>query len=504
MSLLSLYDQALPKLERLGRWLVWGRRRLADEIAADLRLASAQAGEQEQALATAQQSLERIKSGFVALREQHGLATQHHEQSAASLQRIEQDYAQLRERNSLVVQLLSVAPPENPGLDLLRELIDKEYLPFANDEQSLAEEAQALLLLQGVVEELRLMTGFPGIFGKAVLAIAGSFSAGKSAFVNSFIADSKLHLAVGITPVTAIPAYVVQAARPAIWAHGANGGAVTLQAQTYRHITHDYIKALGFNLKQIMPALSIGLPLDDALFAHLCLIDTPGYNPAPDQGYSNEDGATARRFVATANALLWVIGVDANGTLSASDLHFIRSLALGQRELYVVVNKADLRPQADLDAILDAVDDVLADEDIAVVGISAYSAVHRREYCSRRLSLTDFLRRQNRPSSSRANITGTINRVFDMYQQAIHADLARSEQIAVTFKSIQLDVLQAGDKVLDGQLIERFDAIKQHFDTTSLQELAARAQMIRARLLAAAEAALDAIDAGQPARVAPA
>jgi GTPase SAR1 family protein len=501
----EFFAALIERTERLGKWFLWGRRRLRDEVVASLHTVAVEAHQATQQLQAQQLELGQWE-------EHHTVLSKHKEVIAAqllvvetkaaqasqelgtvrdSLGRLEESYAGLRERHDLVAGLLSVRAPVTPGLSRLRKLVDQDYMAFANDEQSLAEEAEALLLLQGVLEDLRLLSCFPAIYGKRRVAIAGSFSAGKSELVNSFIGDSSVRLAVGVEPVTAIPTYVVAAPTVTIHAYGASGGSLPLSAGMYKRISHDFIKSLGFDLKQVLPALSLGVPLDEDLFGNLCLVDTPGYNPSAGDGYTEQDRATARDFIASAKALLWVVGIDANGTLSASDLRFIRGLERGDLPLYVIVNKVDLRSTSEVDDILDEVEDVLADEEIAVAGISAYSAKRRQEFAWRGRPLADFLRSQNERYHAEDRILGTIDTVFNMYQCALKADLARCREIDLAFKSMHLDVLQHGSDALYVKLGDRFSTLRKHFDPTHLDELLQRAELLRTKLLEAVRQALD-------------
>lgn len=505
MLSMAFFADQIRRAQRLGKWFIWRRRRLTDELTTNLGNAALAAhqltlelGSQREALIEWEERYTAIAKHKDVVEAQLSLVSAEVEETTqaltavrGTLNRLEESYAELHERNHLVVDLLSVRAPANPGLSRLRELIEQDYMAFANEEQSLAEEAEALLLLQGVLEDLRLLSGFPAIYGKRRVAIAGSFSAGKSELVNSFIREPSVRLAVGVEPVTAIPTFVVTAPEVTIRAYGANGGSLRLSADLYTRISHDFIKSLGFDLKRLLPALSLGVPLDDDLFGNICLIDTPGYNPSAGGGYTEHDGGTAREFIEPAAALLWVVGIDANGTLSASDLRFIRELELGNRPLYVIINKADLRSASEIKEILDEVADVLADEEIPVAGISAYSAKRRKEYAFHGMSLTDFVRAQNKPSHAEASILGAINDVFDMYDRALKAELQRFDDIATTFKSMHLDVMQYGSDQLYEKLSERFAKMRGQFNRAQLDEFVQQAELLRAKLLQAARDALD-------------
>lgn len=125
-----------------------------------------------------------------------------------------------------------------------------------------------------------------------------------------------------------------------------------------------------------MPSITVEVPLRDNLFANICLIDTPGYNP----GGRSDDRTTAADFLKDRDALIWMIGLDATGTVPEEDLEFLADLELGSLPLYVVLNKADIKPHGELEAILDEVKNALADADIEPCGISVYSSRRGEEF----------------------------------------------------------------------------------------------------------------------------
>ncbi|MEX7220532.1 hypothetical protein AB2C89_32965, partial [Pseudomonas aeruginosa] len=80
------------------------------------------------------------------------------EQLKASHQHLENNYADINkqhlsliEKFSLVSRVLAQQPPSNPGLERFAELINNDYMDFANRESSLADEAQAVLKMQAIL-----------------------------------------------------------------------------------------------------------------------------------------------------------------------------------------------------------------------------------------------------------------------------------------------------------------------------------------------------------------
>lgn len=402
--------------------------------------------------------------------------------------------AGVEEKYDLVSRVLGAEPPHDDGLVHFRQVLHEDYLTFASGVSSLAEQARALMLLQSVERQLELLVHFPDIYSKKIIAIAGGFSSGKSEFVNSFIDAPDIKLAVGMRPVTAIPTYVRHAATSAINAHSATGGVIDLDAGLYKRISHDFLKSLNFDLKKILPFMSIATPMAYGRFNGICLIDTPGYNPPRTGGYTAGDMNTASTYAEQGDALIWAIGLDSTGTLVASDLEFLRDLNLDGKELYVVVNKVDLRAQSDIDDILDDIEGVLGGEGIAITGISAYSSTQAKEYAYRREPLAAFFERHNQTVDAGAKLYGFIDRVFDMYRNAIAADIAEAVKAQRTFKSMQLDLQQHASDELLNALNGRFLSLRHDALEATLREDLKKARTVKAQLKAAVYTTLRSVN----------
>jgi GTPase SAR1 family protein len=335
-------------------------------------------------------------------------------------------------------------PSVSSGLLAFRDVLYGAFLDFANRESALAEEAKALLLMQEIERNLETVVAYPEIFMKNIVAIGGGFSSGKSALASSFFNHDKIKLPIGIEPVTAIPTYIISSDSDSITGFSSNGGTIQINTDTYGKLSHDYVKSFGFNLRDIMPYMAIGTPMDQAVFQHMCLIDTPGYNPAASDGYTAEDKITALEHLQNANALIWVIGLDSTGTIPKSDLDFLESLDLSDKHLFVVANKSDLKDQGELEDILDCMEKVLDENEIPYSGLSAYSANHRKEYYAKKKSFVEFLTEQNKCVPLRDILVEKLNVVFDMYIHAINKSRERKKSIENELKSLRLDLLEIG------------------------------------------------------------
>jgi len=397
----------------------------------------------------------------------------------------------VQNKYNLISKFLDSTQLKNDSLEKFKVLINNDFMEFANNESALAEEAKALLLLQDVEKRLENITSFPSIYNKNIVAVGGGFSAGKSEFLNSFFIDNQIKLPVGINPVTAIPTYITVGDTNNIRGHSYNGGVVELDPGLYKQLSHDFIKSLCFNLKDIAPVMAIETPMKS--YKNICFIDTPGYNPS-NTGYTENDLNTSREYLEHANTLLWTIGIDTNGTIPASDLEFLEGMALEDKKIYLIANKADLRSNDDIEDILDIFEEILDDYDIEYEGISAFSSVHKKEITYREESIFDFLERMNNPIEVHESIVSELDTVFDMYENAINEQIRWTNGVQSHFKSLELDLLELSiDIDGSGKIDERLDKLRDMFKTSYLNNQLKDLETIRVNIKEATEEIFDSI-----------
>ncbi|MDX7730758.1 dynamin family protein [Aeromonas caviae] len=412
-----------------------------------------------------------------------------HQHLEDSYTNINKQHLSLTEKFTLVSKILAQQPAANVSLDKFAELINHDYMEFANRESSLADEAQAVLDMQSVLAEMRMINNFPSIAGKTILSIAGGFSSGKSAFVNSFICDPNVKLATGINPVTVVPSYVVCSEETQIKGNSYNGGSLDLEPNLYASMSHEYVQAFGFDLRRILPFISVKVPMNEDLFENLCIIDTPGYNPGSSGGTAADRG-TAASLVNQASALVWVIGLDPAGTIDQSDIEFIESTPFRGESLYIVLNKADVKSQTDILQIMEQVAEDLSFAGIDYAGMSAYSSIRQKDYPSSGLTLDQFLRSINRRVDVIGKVTRKLDAVFDAYKAAIDADIALLDNRKYEFDAFKLDALEIGGTALFDRIDKAFPLSDQMFDTSELERLANECESLRRTLKLAAQDAL--------------
>ena len=419
------------------------------------------------------------------------------EQLTASHQHLENNYEEINQRHlsltekfALVSKVLAQQPPRNDALTAFADLINNDYMDFAGRESSLADEAQAVLAMQAVLAEMQMVTNFPSIAGKTILSIAGGFSSGKSAFVNSFIKDQSAQLATGLTPVTVVPSYVVCSEETRIKGYSYTGGSIDLDPDLYVSLSHEYVKAFGFDLRRILPFISVKVPMDPELFENLCIIDTPGYNPGAFNGAEGADRGTAASLVNQASALVWVIGLDPAGTIDQSDIEFIESTPFRGDSLYIVLNKADVKSTQDIDQIMEQVADDLSYADIAFSGMCAYSSTRKKEYAVSGQTFAEFLRSINRKVDVVGKVGTKLDAVFDEYKQALETDIEQLESRKGEFNAFKLDALEIGGTALFDRIDQAFPLTEQMFESSGLERLVDECESLRRKLKLAAQQAL--------------
>jgi len=419
------------------------------------------------------------------------------EQLKASHLHLEANYADinkqhlsLTEKFTLVSHILAQQPPINEDLARFADLITLDYMKFSSRESSLAGEAQALLDMQAILTEMQMLNNFPSIAGKTILSVAGGFSSGKSAFLNSFIRDENVRLATGINPVTVVPSYVVCSEETQIKGYSYNGGAINLEPSLYKSMCHEYVQAFGFDLRRILPFISVKVPMDKDLFGNLCIIDTPGYNPGSLGGAAASDRSTAVSLVNQASALVWVIGLDPAGTIDQSDIEFIESTPFRSESLYIVLNKADVKSQEDILEIMEQVADDLSFAGIEYAGMCAYSSTSKSDYPSNGLTFDQFLRSINVKVDVVGKITSKLDAVFNAYKLAIKTDITRLQSRKDEFNAFKLDAMELGGTELFDRIDQAFPLSDQMFDYSELIGLLNECESLHDKLKLAARKAL--------------
>ncbi|RVZ10105.1 dynamin-like GTPase family protein [Helicobacter pylori] len=367
----------------------------------------------------------------------------------------------LKERYDLIVRILN-AKTNNEGLEEYQQILDNEFLEFASGVDSLKEKEIALLMLQEIKKELQLVASYPSLFQKTIVAVGGGFSTGKSTFLNNLL-GLKLKLPEDMNPTTAIPTYCLKGKKEVLMGFSQNGGMVELPHLAF---DHQFLKSLGFNLKEIMPFMLLSAP--SVPFEFLCFIDTPGYNPA-NQGYTDEDEQASKESLKHAKHILWLISCERGG-IESDDLEFLQELYEEEgKQVFIVLSRADRRTKSQLEEVAIKIRETLKDNGIEFLGIGAYSATRYQEYkeFSEKSkvfnSLEEFLMKLNQRSEKQNEILGYLYEVHSMYEKAIKQDASRFKHYQKTLHSVKLDLMQEGFDDFSDKIFRRIENLEKEF-----------------------------------------
>ncbi len=348
----------------------------------------------------------------------------------------------LKERYDLIARILN-AKMENEGLEEYQSILDNEFLEFASGVDSLKEKEIALLTLQEIQKELQLVASYPSLFQKTMVAVGGGFSAGKSTFLNQLL-GLKLKLPEHIDPTTAIPTYCLKGKREVLMGFSQNGGMVELPNLAFNH---QFLKSLGFNLKEIMPFMLLSAP--SVPFEFLCFIDTPGYNPG-NQGYTGGDKEASKESLKHAKHILWLISCE-RGDLHKDDLEFLQELYEEEgKQVFIVLSRADRCTKSQLEEVAIKIRETLEDNGIEFLGICTYSATRYqeiKEFSEKSHvfdSLEKFLMKLNQRSEKQNEILSVLYEVHLAYEKAIEQDANQFKRYQKALHSVKLDLLQKG------------------------------------------------------------
>ncbi|GAA8171708.1 acyl carrier protein [Helicobacter pylori] len=367
----------------------------------------------------------------------------------------------LKERYDLIARILN-AKMENEGLEEYQQILDNEFLEFASGVDSLKEKEIALLTLQEIQKELQLVASYPSLFQKNMVAVGGGFSAGKSTFLNNLL-GLKLKLPEHIDPTTAIPTYCLKGKKEVLMGFSQNGGMVEL---SHLKFDHQFLKSLGFNLKEIMPFMLLSAP--SMPFEFLCFIDTPGYNPG-NQGYTGGDEQASKESLKHAKHILWLISCE-RGEIHKNDLKYLQELYEEGKQVFIVLSRADSRIKRQLEEIAIKIKETLEDRGIEFLGIGAYSATRYqeiKEFSEKSLvfdSLEGFLKGLDTKGEKQNEILESLYEALLMYEKAIKQDASRFKRYQRELRSVGLDLMQKGfDDFNNDATFNKIESLKKEF-----------------------------------------
>ena len=156
-----------------------------------------------------------------------------------------------------------------------------------------------------------------------------------------------------------------------------------------------------------------------------------------------------------ADALIWCFAIDA-GTISAEDLEIMRYIKENiEIPMYIIANKADLKPNEDVKEILCEVEKCL--EDIDYEGIGVYTSIYKITDQPEEYSTSDYVRKEsliefldgynNKPNSSKEEtIKNIIENDFEAYIEADNVRISQTKNRKDILNKIRANILIVKDK----------------------------------------------------------
>ncbi len=246
------------------------------------------------------------------------------------------------------------------GIERLRKLLETDLLALSR-RASPDDFADIYLGFLAEIERFAAFCAYPELSGRALVAVGGGFSVGKSSLLNALIGASVLP--VQIDPTTTLPAYVLAAPTDGVCALNLYAQRIELNAAEFASLTHDERERHGTQIGRLLQAAFVGRSTFP--WPRLAFIDTPGFR-AGTLG-TQADAARAQMQLDAAQAVLWVLPIK-QGTVPETDLALLARLRPEQPKL-IVLSGADLVPEADRERIVAQVQQVLRTRNLAVQAV---------------------------------------------------------------------------------------------------------------------------------------
>ena len=218
----------------------------------------------------------------------------------------------------------------------------------------------------------------PELADKVIVGIGGAFSAGKSSFLNGIL--GRKILSVEIDPTTSIPTYLIHGEHQKIKAVLKNAQQQDLSLEQFKSLTHHAEQEL-YELTKNIDLILLNQP--EQQWSHLAFLDTPGYSNHEDIEQGMCDAHIAKVQLNDAQCLIWLISAD-QGVISQSDIEFLKIIRSDIPKL-VVISRADKKSPNDLNEIKKLTQYTLAQHQIDVIDVLAFSARQPRNFDRDRL-----------------------------------------------------------------------------------------------------------------------
>lgn len=294
------------------------------------------------------------------------------------------------------------------GIFKLDKLIEEDLLKIICKVE-MERETKIYLKLKDIKNKLYELNMIKLLNNKSIVGIGGMFSAGKSKFINSIINYDILP--ENQLPTTSIPTYITKG-RDRLSAYTFNNLNVKLDYDAINAISHIFYDEYKISFTRFIK--SIVIENENYTYDNVVLLDTPGYTKAESHKKDdNTDESVAREHLKVCDYLIWLMDIE-NGVVINDDLNFINSLKIDKPVLFIF-NKADKKCEEDISKILISTEKILANTNINVFGVAAYSSTEKKEYFNDYIS--EFFNEVMNKSKASENILSTVKNLLQVYSE---------------------------------------------------------------------------------------
>jgi len=231
--------------------------------------------------------------------------------------------------------------------------IIREEIPAALEKQAPPNFPELYFDFEQIYGQFHDFLLFDKLIGKNIVALGGSFSSGKSSFLNSILGRSILP--AHLDPSTSVPTYVIYGAEESAWGINEFDVKLNLTFPDIKSIAHGFgnsdideevetVKSDGITLGHLLQSVFVSAP--NLSYRNIAFLDTPGYSKPDSSSYSAKtDERIARAQLNSSNYILWFVPADA-GVMTADDVAFLDSLDKSIPKL-IIITKADKAPNTE-------------------------------------------------------------------------------------------------------------------------------------------------------------
>lgn len=275
----------------------------------------------------------------------------------------------------LITSILKPIESENNLQKIIKEL---ENI-LENDLLKITENLKNQLIVyrktKDLIEQIDEFSNTPTIFNKKIVGVGGSFSAGKSRFINSII-DCEL-LPTDTTPTTSFPTFITKGDLNKTYIYNSFSNKIEIDASNLRKLSHELSEKYDTSFTHVIKRIII--ENKNMKLNNLVILDTPGYTKpeVTKKGYLTDE-IIALEQLRISDYIIWLIDIE-KGTISGTDIEFLKKIN-SKNKIFFVINKSDLKDKSAQLKVYESVIENLKNNKIEFEGVSVYSSKEKISY----------------------------------------------------------------------------------------------------------------------------